>query len=146
MLIHSKFVGKCRVCGATVNVGDLIYWESGVGYNHKECGNDFTKNVLVVERNKKPLTKLGKIELFITLLPLLHGPLYFYYSKDVAFVLCLLIPILLAIFIGIRPANFRVRVKTGSRRASMLDLYGTSIMLMCGISFSVTWLIHKFIS
>lgn len=146
MLIRAKYVGKCKVCGEAVNAGDWIYWSSGVGCNHEKCGDDFTKNVLVVERTRKPFTKLEMMEFFIFLAPLFHGPLYFYYSKDVAFIFCILLPILLAIFIGMRPANFRVRVKSGGRRGTMLDLYGTAIMFMCGISFSITWLIHKMFS
>lgn len=58
MLIKAKYIGKCRVCCETINVGDWIYWSSGVGCNHQKCGDDFTKNVLAVKNTRKPFTKL----------------------------------------------------------------------------------------
>jgi hypothetical protein len=37
MTITAKFPGKCRNCGAVINVGDRIEWEKGSGAAHVKC-------------------------------------------------------------------------------------------------------------
>lgn len=119
----------------------MVYWEKGVGCNHKNCGNDFTK-IAKVKTTKTHLTTTDKAEFFIFIPPMLFGPLYFYFNKDVA-AFCILIPAVLAIRYGIRYTGTRIAVKGGSRRATMLDMYGGAIMLLSGISYFITWLVHK---
>ena len=139
MLITTRYSSKCIACGETINKGDMVYWEKDIGCNHKNCGEDFT---IKVKTTKKILTTKDKAEFFIFIMPLLYGPLYFYLDKDIA-IFCILIPAILAIRYGIRYTGTKIEVKGGSRRATMLDVYGFTILLLIGISYGTTWFIHK---
>ena len=37
MVIKSKYPGTCRVCGHTINKGELIEWSRGKGAKHVDC-------------------------------------------------------------------------------------------------------------
>ena len=141
MLISAKYPSKCIACGETIKRGDIVYWEKGIGCNHKNCGEDFTIKAKV-KTTRTILTTTDKAELFIFIMPLLYGPIYFYIDKDIA-AFCILIPAILAIRYGLRYTGTRIAVKGGSRRTTMLDIYGFAIMFLIGISYGITLLIHK---
>jgi hypothetical protein len=141
MLITAKYSSKCIACGETIKRGDMVYWRKDIGCNHKNCGEDFTIKTKD-KTTKKFLTTADKAEFLIFIMPLLYGPLYFYLDKDIA-IFSILIPAILAIRFGMRYTGTRIAVKGGSRRATKLDVYGFTILLLIGISYGTTWLIHK---
>jgi len=141
-LIASKYQSHCRKCNGIVFVGDNVYWEKNKGVVHYSCYDEKnTEETFEKKEEKNYLLFLLRSYMFLA--PLLYGPVYEVMGMKESVTYCLSIPLMIAIFTGLKPTSLRVRVKWSSRRAYQGDVFGTLVLLEVALSFVITWVLKN---
>ena len=141
-LIASKYKSHCRKCNGNVFVGDNVYWEKNKGVVHYRCYEQ-NNPVEIFEKKENKNYLLFLLRSYMFLSPLLYGPVYEVMGMNDALTYCLSIPLMIAIFTGLKPTGLRVRVKWSSRRAYQGDVFGTLVLLEVALSFVITWVLKN---
>ena len=141
-LIASKYQSHCRKCNGNVFVGDNVYWEKNKGVVHYRCYEQ-NNPVEIFEKKENKNYLLFLLRSYMFLSPLLYGPVYEVMGMNDALTYCLSIPLMIAIFTGLKPTGLRVRVKWSSRRAYQGDVFGILVLLEVALSFGLTRLIKN---
>ena len=144
-IIASKYRSQCRRCEQVVEVGENVYWEKNKGVFHLNCYDNDIQTELQQNNLEKKNYLLLILRAYMFLAPLTYGPVFYVRGMSDAIMYCISGPLLIAIFTGLKPTNYKLRVKWATRRARLGDVFVTIILFETIMSFGLTWLFRNLV-